>query len=94
MSAAHRRTMSLHAQTPARPVSTAPAAGLNRLRRGSLAVLVLIVAEYGIGMYVNLYVTVPSADHDHSVGSVGPGCGPQQAAPEAQSGEARRAAAT
>jgi hypothetical protein len=34
-----------------------------------MAVLVLIVVEYGIGMYVNLYVTVPRADHGRSVGS-------------------------
>ena len=33
--------------------------GLARVRRGSLAVLVLVVAEYVIGMYVNLYVTYP-----------------------------------
>jgi len=39
------------------------------VRRGSLAVLVLLVAEYGIGMYVNLYVTIPRADHDHGLGS-------------------------
>jgi hypothetical protein len=39
------------------------------VRRGSLAVLVLVVAEYGLGMYVNLYVTVPRADHGRSVGS-------------------------
>lgn len=44
----------------AHPAATA---GLARLRRGSLAVLVLLVAEYSIGMYVNIYVTVPRADH-------------------------------
>ncbi len=45
-------------QTPTRLVSILPAAPA-RARRGSLAVLVLTVAEYGIGMYVNLYVTIP-----------------------------------
>jgi hypothetical protein len=44
------------------------ATGLARLRRGSLAVLILVVVEYAIGMYVNLYVRVPSADHGGSVG--------------------------
>ena len=39
-----------------------------RLRRGSLAVLVLLVVEYAIGMYVNLYVTVPGADHGGGLG--------------------------
>src|SRR5450755_398761 len=61
--------MSLDAQSPARPVNTAATAGMARVRRGSLAVLVLVVVEYGIGMYVNLYVAVPRADHGRSVGS-------------------------
>ena len=61
--------MNLDAESPARPLHAAGAAGLARLRRGSLAVLVLTVVEYGIGMYVNLYVTVPQADHGASVGS-------------------------
>jgi hypothetical protein len=60
--------MSTTTNSTARPVRTA-APGLARLRRGSLAVLVLLVVEYGIGMYVNLYVTVPSSDRGHSVGS-------------------------
>ena len=40
--------MSLDAESPARPVKTARAS-LARVRRGSLAVLVLIVVEYGLG---------------------------------------------
>jgi hypothetical protein len=39
------------------------------VRRGSLAVLVLVVVEYGIGMYVDWYVAIPRADHGRSVGS-------------------------
>jgi hypothetical protein len=61
--------MSLDAKSPARPVSTAPAVGLARVRRGSLAVIVLIVAEYAIGMYVNLYVAVPRGDHGRGLDS-------------------------
>jgi len=61
--------MSLDAKSPARPVNTAPAVGLARVRRGSLAVIVLIVAEYAIGMYVNLYVAVPRGDHGRGLGS-------------------------
>jgi hypothetical protein len=61
--------MSLGAESPAQPVSTAATASLARVRRGSLAVLVLVMVEYGIGMYVNLYVTIPKADHGRSVGS-------------------------
>jgi hypothetical protein len=61
--------MSLDAKSAARPVSTAAPARLARVRRASLAVLVLVVAEYLIGMYVNLFVTIPPADHGHSLGS-------------------------
>jgi hypothetical protein len=53
--------MSLETESAARRARAV--AGLARLRRGSLAVLVLLVVEYAIGMYVNLYVTVPGADH-------------------------------
>lgn len=60
--------MSADANTTARTVRPVTASGLARLRRGSLAVLVLIVAEYAIGMYVNLYVTLPKADHGGSLG--------------------------
>ena len=60
--------MSVDAESTARPVRTAAAPGVSRLRRGNLAVLVLVVLEYGIGMYVNLYVTVPKADHGGSLG--------------------------
>jgi hypothetical protein len=61
--------MSVDAKSAARLVSTAAPASLARVRRGSLAALVLVVAEYLIGMYVNLFVTIPRADHGHSVGS-------------------------
>jgi hypothetical protein len=50
------------------PRARGVAPGLARLRRGSLAVLVLLVVEYAIGMYVNLYVTVPGADHGGGLG--------------------------
>ncbi len=53
---------------PAVPRAGSTAAGAARLRRGSLAVLVLLVAEYGLGMYVNLYVSVPGADHGGGLG--------------------------
>lgn len=60
--------MNVDTESAARPGRTAAARGLARLRRGSLAVLVLVVVEYAIGMYVNLYVTVPRADHGGSLG--------------------------
>jgi hypothetical protein len=55
--------MSLRAESSAWPASTTATASLARMRRGSLAALVLLVVQYGIGMYVNLYVTVPRGDH-------------------------------
>jgi hypothetical protein len=38
--------MSIDAKSAARPAGTVAPAGLARVRRGSLAVLVLVVAEY------------------------------------------------
>jgi ABC-type Co2+ transport system permease subunit len=61
--------MSVDAESSARPVRTAPAEIVARVRRISLAVLVLVVVEYGLGMYVNLYVAIPSADHGSSLTS-------------------------
>lgn len=60
--------MSVETRSRASRARPAPVAGLARLRCGSLAVLVLLVVEYAIGMYVNLYVAVPGADHGGSVG--------------------------
>jgi len=43
--------------------------GLTRVRRASLVVLVLVVAEYAIGMYVSLYATIPRAEHGQGMGT-------------------------
>src|SRR5215475_5222924 len=61
--------MSLDAKSHTRPGRTTATASLARVRRGSLAVLVLLVVEYGIGMYLNVYVAIPRGDHGRSVGS-------------------------
>ena len=61
--------MSLRAESSTRPASTTATASLARVRRGSLAALVLLVVQYGIGMYVNVYVTVPRGDHGSGLGS-------------------------
>jgi hypothetical protein len=45
--------MSVDAKSAARPVSTVAPVRLARVRRGSLAVFGLVVAEYLIGVYVN-----------------------------------------
>jgi hypothetical protein len=60
--------MSADTQSNASPARAVAVSGLARLRRGSLAVLALVVVEYAIGVYVNLYVTVPKADHGGSLG--------------------------
>lgn len=59
--------MSVHTVSAAKPAHTAVAAARARLQGGSLAALVLVVAEYLIGTYVNLYVTVPAADRGRSL---------------------------
>jgi hypothetical protein len=61
--------MSLRAESPARTAGTAGTAALARVRRASMVALVLVVAEYVIGMYVNLYSTVPAADHGQGLGA-------------------------
>jgi hypothetical protein len=55
--------MSVHTESAAKPARMAVTAAVSRLRRGSLAALVLVVLEYAIGAYVSLYVAVPAADH-------------------------------
>ena len=60
--------MSVAAKSSARPRRTATVAWRARVRRASLAVLVLLLVEYAIGMYVNLYVAVPRADHGGGLG--------------------------
>jgi len=46
----------------AKAVSGARGAQLARLRRTSLTALIMLVVQYGLGMFLNLYVTVPAAD--------------------------------
>jgi hypothetical protein len=61
--------MTPDAEPPAQPARTTAPARLARVRQASQAALALLVAEYVIGMYVNLYVTIPRADHSHSLGT-------------------------
>lgn len=61
--------MSLRASTDAdRVTSERTADRVRGLRRASLAALVTLLLQYGFGMYVNLYVTVPRADHGQGLG--------------------------
>ena len=50
-----------------RPADRGPAAGQVLLRRISLGMLAGLLIQYGLGMIVNLYVSVPAADHGGGV---------------------------
>ena len=41
---------------------------VSTLRRAGFAAFVMLVVQFAIGIYVNLYVTVPGADHGHGFG--------------------------
>jgi hypothetical protein len=41
---------------------------VSRLRRASFAAFVLLVIQFALGSYVNLFVTVPSVDHGRGIG--------------------------
>jgi len=38
------------------------------LRRAGFAAFVMLVVQFALGIYVNLYITVPGADHGHGFG--------------------------
>lgn len=48
--------------------SERPARRLKALRRASFAALVLLLIQFVLGMYVNLYVTVPKGDQGGGLG--------------------------
>lgn len=61
--------MSLGATTDAdRVAGERPARRVRALRRATYAAFVLLLIQYGLGMYVNLYVTVPAADQGQGLG--------------------------
>jgi hypothetical protein len=43
---------------------------LGGLRRAGFAAFVMLVVQFALGIYVNLYVTVPAADQGHGFGQV------------------------
>jgi heme A synthase len=68
--------MTLHAGTSPTGTSARRAGRTPGLRRASLAALILLLIQYGIGIGVNLYVSVPAADHGRTIStaiSSGPG---------------------
>ncbi|MGH3393451.1 MAG: hypothetical protein ACRDPO_02060 [Streptosporangiaceae bacterium] len=44
------------------------ASRISGLRRASFVAFVMLVVQFALGIYVNLYVTVPGADHGHGLG--------------------------
>ena len=59
-------------QTGTSPTGASARASAGRtagLRHASLAALVLLLIQYGIGIGVNLYVTVPADDRGHAISS-------------------------
>ena len=61
--------MTTRASAAADRFTTERAAGrVNALRRASFAAFVLLLIQYGLGMYTNIYVTVPSADKGGGIG--------------------------
>lgn len=61
--------MSLPTSTPVPGTAGAPLARrISSLRRAGFAAFVMLVVQVALGIYVNLYVTVPRADHGHGFG--------------------------
>jgi hypothetical protein len=50
-------------------LTSAPPAALERLRRASLGSLFALLIQYGLGMGVNIFVTIPAADQGHGTGT-------------------------
>jgi hypothetical protein len=69
--------MSVHTRTTIpRTAGRQTANRISGLRRASFTAFVMLVVQFALGIYVNLYVTVPSADHGHGLGRAianGPG---------------------
>lgn len=62
--------MSQRASTEAdRMTSERPVRRVTGLRRASLAAFVILLIQYGIGVYVNLYATVPAGDDGKDIGT-------------------------
>lgn len=50
-------------------LTSAPTAALRRLRQASLGSLLVLLVQYGLGMGVAIYVTIPDADQGHGSGT-------------------------
>ena len=54
------------------PPARSPAAGLPGIRRESFAMAVLLLMQYGLGIGVNLFVTLPAKDHGAGLAAPSP----------------------
>jgi hypothetical protein len=54
--------------TVSRRAGRLTASRISGLRRASFAAFVMLGVQFALGIYVNLYITVPSADHGHGFG--------------------------
>ena len=54
--------------TVGRTAGRLTASRISALRRASFAAFVMLVVQFALGIYVNLYVSVPRADHGHGFG--------------------------
>src|SRR5258708_582740 len=64
-----RRAMGVSTGTTVPRTAGRPTASrISGLRRASFAAFVMLVVQFALGIYVNLYVTVPRADHGHGFG--------------------------
>jgi hypothetical protein len=54
--------------TVAEAAGRLPASRVRSLRRSCFATFVMLVVQFGLGIYVNLFVTVPGADHGGGFG--------------------------
>jgi len=54
--------------TAPRTAGPLTASRISGLRRASFAAFAMLVVQFALGIYVNLYLTVPGADHGHGIG--------------------------
>jgi hypothetical protein len=56
-------------ETRTAPGARVPAAALSGIRRASFAMAVLLLVQFGLGIGVNLFVTLPRQDHGAGLGT-------------------------
>jgi hypothetical protein len=62
----HSRPAGLHSHSRQPSLHTRPV-GMAEVRKASLTALMMLVAQYGLGIILNLYVNIPASDHDAGI---------------------------